>query len=143
MTDKERQEAKIALNHVYNRLKNEGFLADGVIADYLEKGSPSYGAVEASAWGNDGRVDREDMMTEVLLSYLEKRTDKEISEAGEALIFAHDVMNKAGYDAISQLVGYLLSGDEVYISNREKARSRIRRIDLHDLMTELDTSYFN
>ena len=76
MTDKERQEAKIALNHVYNRLKNEGFLADGVIADYLEKGSPSYGAVEASAWGNDGRVDREDMMTEVLLSYLEKRQTK-------------------------------------------------------------------
>ena len=58
------------------------------------------------------------------------------------MIFAHDVMDKAGYDAISQLVGYLLSGDEVYISNREKARNRIRRIDLHDLMMELVTSYF-
>ena len=58
------------------------------------------------------------------------------------MIFAHDVMDKAGYDAISQLVGYLLSGDEVYISNREKARSRIRRIDLHDLMMELVTSYY-
>lgn len=58
------------------------------------------------------------------------------------MIFAHDVMDEAGYDAISQLVGYLLSGDEAYISNREKARSRIRRIDLHDLMMELVTSYF-
>ena len=58
------------------------------------------------------------------------------------MIFAHDVMDEAGYDAISQLVGYLLSGDEVYISNREKARSRIRRIDLHDLMMELVTSYY-
>ncbi len=73
MTDKERQETKITLNHVYNRLKNEGFLADRAIAGYLEKGSPSCAAVEASAWDNDGRVDRENMMTEVLLSYLEKK----------------------------------------------------------------------
>ena len=58
------------------------------------------------------------------------------------MIFAHDVMDEAGYDAISQLVGYLLSGDEANISNREKARSRIRRIDLHDLMMELVTSYY-
>ncbi len=119
-----------------------GFLGDRVIAGYLKEGSPSFSAVETSVRRNYGTVDREDMLTELLLSYFEKKADGTISEAGKTLTFVHNALDKVGYDPISQLAGYLLSDDPSYITNRENARNIIRRIDRHDLIMELVTSYY-
>ena len=142
MTDEERQEANVALHYIYKQMGNLGFDAIRMIAGYLEEGSPSYSAVQNSAWGNHGIVDREDMLTELVTSYFEKKTGGANQEAGEALMFVADVMNRAGYHAIDQLAGYLISGDLSYITIRENARSRIGKIGRYDLVMELLTSYF-
>ncbi len=139
MTDEERQEARAALIHAYQAEERAGSDAIRLLAGYLETDDPSYAAVRANARGEHGTVDREDMMAELLTSYLEKKTNSEI---GEALSFAYQVMEKAGLRAVDQLAGYLLNDELSYIVNRENARNILRKIGRHDLMMELLTSYF-
>ncbi len=142
MTDEERKEAKTALNNVYDKMVKYGYYGDRAIAGYLEKGSSSHELVGASAWGDHGLVDREDMMTEVLIAYLEKEKDGENREIREALTFVYNVMDKSGLSAVDQLAGYLLSGEITYITFQENARNIIKKIDRHDIILELVTSYF-
>ena len=55
----------------------------------------------------------------------------------------YDAMAKSekGYDPISQIVGYILSGDPTYITNEKNARSLIRQIERDELLEELVKEY--
>jgi len=65
----------------------------------------------------------------------EQRTPKEIlNEVFEAL-------DERGYNAIDQIVGYILSGDPSYITSHNNARNIIRQIDRDDLAEELVRNY--
>ena len=46
-----------------------------------------------------------------------------------------------GYNPISQLVGYLLSGDPAYITSHMGARNLIRRFERDELLEELLKHY--
>ena len=46
-----------------------------------------------------------------------------------------------GYDPISQLVGYLLSGDPTYITSYNGARGMIVRVERDELLEELVKNY--
>ena len=46
-----------------------------------------------------------------------------------------------GYDPITQIVGYLISGDPTYITSYQNARSLICRIDRDELLEELVQFY--
>ena len=46
-----------------------------------------------------------------------------------ALISIIDDLEERGYEAIKQIVAYLISGDPGYISSYKDARSRIQEID--------------
>ncbi len=46
-----------------------------------------------------------------------------------------------GYDPISQIVGYILSGDPTYITSYNGARSKIVRVERDELLEELVKSY--
>jgi len=46
-----------------------------------------------------------------------------------------------GYNPISQLVGYLLSGDPAYITSHRGARNLIRRLERDELLEELLRQY--
>ncbi|EKU49955.1 IreB family regulatory phosphoprotein [Staphylococcus massiliensis] len=50
-------------------------------------------------------------------------------------------LEERGYNAVNQIVGYLLSGDPAYIPRHNEARNQIRRIDRDDIMKELVSSY--
>ncbi|MCG3399059.1 IreB family regulatory phosphoprotein [Staphylococcus massiliensis] len=50
-------------------------------------------------------------------------------------------LEERGYNAVNQIVGYLLSGDPAYIPRHNEARNQIRRIDRDDIMEELVSSY--
>lgn len=50
-------------------------------------------------------------------------------------------LKENGYDPINQLVGYILSEDPTYITNRNNARGLIRKIDRDDLLRTLVKSY--
>lgn len=63
------------------------------------------------------------------------------SKAGRVLIHLTRALAKGGYDPISQLVGYLLSGDPTYITKKDNARSQVRTIQRDELLEELVRSY--
>ena len=50
-------------------------------------------------------------------------------------------LNKKGYNAENQLVGYLLTGDVTYISNFENAREKIKTLKREEVLLALIHSY--
>ena len=50
-------------------------------------------------------------------------------------------LEKKGYKAENQLVGYLLTGDEAYISNYEGARSKIKKLKREEILLALINAY--
>lgn len=67
---------------------------------------------------------------------------------GEENVSARDVLQKVyaalqekGYDPINQMVGYLMSGDPVYITSHNQARSMIRKLERFELIEELVKNY--
>ena len=67
-------------------------------------------------------------------------TDKEI-EMAQILATVYASLKENGYDPINQLVGYILSEDPTYITNRNNARALIRKIDRDELLRNLVKSY--
>lgn len=61
----------------------------------------------------------------------EARTTEEI------LTTVYNALEEKGYNAIDQMVGYILSGDPSYITGHNNARNLIRRIERDDLVEEL------
>ena len=53
----------------------------------------------------------------------------------------YQALKAKGYDPITQLVGYILSGDPTYITSYNQARSLIRRLERDDILEELVRSY--
>ncbi len=66
---------------------------------------------------------------------LEEKTPKEI------LSEVYAALDERGYNAIDQIVGYLLSGDPSYITSHKNARNVIRQVDRDDLTEELVKAY--
>ena len=55
----------------------------------------------------------------------------------------YESLTEKGYDPISQLVGYILSGDPTYITSHNNARNVMGRIERDDLVEELIKAYLN
>ncbi len=53
----------------------------------------------------------------------------------------YDALSEKGYDPISQLKGYIISGDLGYISNYKKSRNKIGTLDRSELIEILLRSY--
>ena len=66
----------------------------------------------------------------------------ERKKARETLIHVYRALHEKGYNPVMQILGYLLSGDETYITPNRNARNIIRRIDREDLIEELLREYF-
>ena len=65
-------------------------------------------------------------------------TDKsELKTTEEILKTVYDALDEKGYNAIDQMVGYILSGDPSYITSHNNARNIIRHIERDDLVEEL------
>ncbi|NLK69602.1 MAG: IreB family regulatory phosphoprotein [Clostridiaceae bacterium] len=70
------------------------------------------------------------------------KVDKENeNQAREILLTVYDALKEKGYNPISQIVGYILSGDPTYITNHNNARSVIRKIERDELLEELVKAY--
>lgn len=52
-----------------------------------------------------------------------------------------EALEERGYNAIDQMVGYILSGDPTYITGHNNARNLIRHIERDDLVEELLRSF--
>ena len=69
------------------------------------------------------------------LDKLEQRTIEEI------LTIVYDALEERGYNAIDQLVGYILSGDPSYITSHNNARSLIMKVERDELVEEVLRAY--
>ena len=63
------------------------------------------------------------------------------NEAQDILLYVYQALQAKGYDPITQLVGYIISGDPTYITSYNAARSMICRLERDEIIEELVRSY--
>jgi uncharacterized protein (UPF0297 family) len=76
----------------------------------------------------------------ILFNNPEKEEEEQKTTEG-ILRTVFDALEDKGYNAIDQMVGYLLSGDPSYITGHNNARNLIRHIERDDLVEELLRSF--
>ena len=59
----------------------------------------------------------------------------------DILNLVYAALEEKGYNAIDQMVGYILSGDPSYITGHNNARNIIRKVERDELVEELLKSY--
>lgn len=47
------------------------------------------------------------------------------------------ILKERGYNPINQIVGYIINNDPTYITNYKNARSKIKEIDINELVALL------
>jgi uncharacterized protein (UPF0297 family) len=65
------------------------------------------------------------------------------NKAQDYLMYVYRALETKGYDPITQIVGYIISGDPTYITSYNNARSLICRLDRDELLQELVISYLD
>lgn len=63
--------------------------------------------------------------------------EEQTRRARKVLREVFQALQEKGYDPISQLVGYLLSGDPTYITSHAGARQLVRTVERDELLEEL------
>jgi uncharacterized protein (UPF0297 family) len=58
-------------------------------------------------------------------------------EVRDILSMVHAALQEKGYNPITQIVGYLISGDPTYITSHKNARSLIGRLERDELLEEI------
>lgn len=71
------------------------------------------------------------------ISKAEQKTPRQILEE------VYTALEERGYNAVDQIVGYLLSGDPSYITSHNNARNIIRQIDRDDLAEEMVRNFLD
>jgi len=59
----------------------------------------------------------------------------------EVLERVYEALNEKGYNPISQIVGYIMSGDPTYITSFKGARSLIMKVERDEILEELMRNY--
>ena len=55
----------------------------------------------------------------------------------EVLALVYEALTEKGYDPVSQIVGYIMSGDPTYITSHKNARSLIMKVERDELLEEV------
>ncbi len=63
------------------------------------------------------------------------------NQAKDILLHVYHALQAKGYDPITQIGGYLITGDPTYITSYNAARSMICRLERDEIMEELVRFY--
>ncbi len=63
--------------------------------------------------------------------------------ASDILEHVYRALQAKGYDPVTQLVGYIISGDPTYITSYGQARSMICRLERDEIVEDLVRVYLN
>ena len=55
----------------------------------------------------------------------------------------YEALSEKGYDPVSQIVGYIMSGDPTYITSYKSARSLIMKVERDEILEELMENYID
>ena len=61
----------------------------------------------------------------------------------ETLVDVYNALDEKGYNALSQIVGFLFTDDPTYITPYKEARKKIEAIEREELMEHILKGYFN
>lgn len=67
-------------------------------------------------------------------------TDIAVKDILEAVYIA---LTEKGYNPVSQIVGYIMSGDPTYVTSYKNARYLIMKVDRDELLEELLRNYID
>lgn len=59
----------------------------------------------------------------------------------ELILSVHRALKEKGYNPISQIVGYIMSGDPSYITAHNGARTLIQKLETDEILEELVKYY--
>ncbi|MBO4838810.1 MAG: IreB family regulatory phosphoprotein [Lachnospiraceae bacterium] len=65
------------------------------------------------------------------------------ADAKDVLKLVYKALQTKGYDPVSQLVGYILSGDPTYITSYADARYQISRVERDEILEVLLKNYID
>lgn len=65
----------------------------------------------------------------------------DIPDAKSIIMSVYAALKAKGYDPITQIVGYIISGDPTYITSYNNARSIIKRLERDEILEELVRFY--
>lgn len=66
---------------------------------------------------------------------------KHEAEIKESITLVYNALSEKGYNAVNQLVGYILSEDPTYITTYQNARNIISSIDRDELLQAMFKDY--
>ena len=64
-------------------------------------------------------------------------------QAKDILEIVYQALREKGYNPVSQMVGYIMSGDPSYITAHNGARSLIQKVETDEILEELVKYYVN
>ena len=62
-------------------------------------------------------------------------------EVSDVLAQVYAALMDKGYNAVNQIVGYIMSGDPTYITSHRNARSLIMKVERDEIIEELLQDY--
>ena len=65
----------------------------------------------------------------------------DIPDAKSIIMSVYAALKAKGYDPITQIVGYIISGVPTYITSYNNARSMIKRLERDEILEELASFY--
>lgn len=68
-------------------------------------------------------------------------SNRELKDAHEIMRVVYLALKAKGYDPVTQLAGFITTGDPTYITNHNQARSMICRLEREDIVEELVSIY--
>lgn len=71
------------------------------------------------------------------------RTPQKRMGVSEVLAEVYDALKEKGYNPVSQIVGYIMSGDPTYITSHRNARSLIMKVERDEILEELMRNYID
>ena len=62
-------------------------------------------------------------------------------DVSQVLEQVYTALTEKGYNPVSQIVGYIMSGDPTYITSHQNARSLIMKVERDEILEELLSVY--
>lgn len=72
--------------------------------------------------------------------FFKVKPDKD-DETRDIILRVYMALKEKGHNPVSQIAGYLLSGDPTYITSYNNARSLVRKVERDEILEELIKSY--
>ena len=64
-------------------------------------------------------------------------------DVSQVLEQVYEALTEKGYNPVSQIVGYIMSGDPTYITSHKNARSLIMKVERDEILEELLSVYIH